>query len=390
MTEDTILSKVISEVKYGKISFCKFLAINDTRRKNSHQCGIYIPNRSFEELFNVKLEQGSNLKISPVRISWQDNAFQTDCVFTYYGKAKDECRITNFGRSFPLLREDSVGDLFILVKNDDMEFSAWLLSTEDDIEEFLSVYGLGPTTVNSIIQHSDCTDSRLMDELQKYTASVSDEFPSVKDMSDTARCIYEKIYDHSENITMKPDAKLLSWIDTEYALFSQIENNLHGTQVSRGFSSMDDFLETAKSIMNRRKSRAGKALENHLEALFRGNELAFETQIITEEKKRPDFIFPSAAAYHSVAFPSSKLIMLAAKTTCKDRWRQILNEADRIDKKYLCTLQQGISSDQLHEMETNKVVLVVPKSYITAYPPEYRDKIMDIKTFIAYVKEKQN
>lgn len=50
-------------------------------------------------------------------------------------------------------------------------------------------------------------------------------------------------------------------------------------------------------------------------------------------------------------FPANKLVFLGAKTTCKDRWRQVLNEADRIETKYLFTLQQGISKNQLREMK---------------------------------------
>ena len=64
-------------------------------------------------------------------------------------------------------------------------------------------------------------------------------------------------------------------------------------------------------------------------------------------------------------FTIDKLCTLAVKTTCKDCWRQILNEADRLRdvNKYLCTLQQGICSAQMDEMQEEKVVLVVPKPY---------------------------
>ena len=50
-----------------------------------------------------------------------------------------------------------------------------------------------------------------------------------------------------------------------------------------------------------------------------------------------------------MSFAIDKLCTLAAKTTCKDRWRQILSEADRLrdENKYLCTMQQGISSAQM-------------------------------------------
>ncbi len=138
-------------------------------------------------------------------------------------------------------------------------------------------------------------------------------------------------------------------------------------------------------------SRAGKSLEHHLAALFDGNAVAYESQVVTEGNKTPDFIFPSGAAYHNPAFVTGKLTSLAAKTTCKDRWRQILNEADRLrdETKFLCTLQQGISSKQMEEMSAEKVTLVVPNDYIDTYPREWRDQIWSLKKFIDYVREKE-
>lgn len=80
---------------------------------------------------------------------------------------------------------------------------------------------------------------------------------------------------------------------------------------------------------------------------------------------------------------------MGAKTTCKDRWRQILNEADRIQVKHLFTLQQGISPRQLEEMKAENVTLVVPQKYINTYPTENREDIWNLKRFIEYVKEKE-
>ena len=109
------------------------------------------------------------------------------------------------------------------------------------------------------------------------------------------------------------------------------------------FPSIDAFVSMANEVLNRRKSRAGKSLEHHLADIFTQNSLLFEEQVITEEKKKPDFVFPSGECYHNMAFPGDLLTVLGAKTTCKDRWRQVLNEADRVDDNCLFTLQQGVS-----------------------------------------------
>ena len=90
-----------------------------------------------------------------------------------------------------------------------------------------------------------------------------------------------------------------------------------------------------------------------------------------------------------MTFSVENLCTLAAKTTCKDRWRQILNEADRLrdENKYLCTMQQGISSAQMDEMQAEKVILVVPSAYIKTYPKEKQPRIWTVGKFVDYVKE---
>ena len=75
--------------------------------------------------------------------------------------------------------------------------------------------------------------------------------------------------------------------------------------------------------------------------------------------------------------------MLGAKTTVKDRWRQILNEARRIEKKHLLTLQEGVSTEQFREMQDEGVTLVVPKPLHKHYPDAVRPKLVSLTDFIA-------
>jgi len=82
--------------------------------------------------------------------------------------------------------------------------------------------------------------------------------------------------------------------------------------------------------------------------------------------------------------------MLAAKTCCKDRWRQIVNEANRIQTKHLFTLQEGISANQIAEMTSENVALVVPKPNITSFPTNCRSDILYLESFIDLIKESQS
>ena len=385
---ESLVQLAIRSVRAGGPAFCKFLTANDTGLTGAHQSGIYIPKPAVSLIFDGRYEWGENHKRS-AKIRWQ-NDFETESSFTYYGSgSRNEYRITRFGRSFDLFRPENTGALVVLVKKAEEDYEGWVLETEDEINEFLDYFGMSPTDTNQLIQPAG-PDSAQQEELKmdRFIQSLGDEFPKAYDMSAAARDIYNTVYDHVEYITERPDAELISWNTMEYRLFRRIEEVRYGDRIRSGFSSMQEFVDVANSVLNRRKSRAGKSLEFHLEAIFQGNDLRYEPQVVTEERKRPDFVFPGGTAYHDSSYPADRLVVLGAKTTCKDRWRQVLSEADRVDTKYLCTLQQGISPQQLHEMQSEQVVLVVPKSYIKLYPKEYQGSILSLAKFIGMVKEK--
>lgn len=132
-------------------------------------------------------------------------------------------------------------------------------------------------------------------------------------------------------------------------MFRRLERRIVADRLTSGFmnganADVDGFLSFSLSVQNRRKSRAGRALENHLEALFAANGLRFARGAQTENHNRPDFLFPGQAEYRDPGFPSSQLTMLGAKSTLKDRWRQVLSEAERIETKHLLTLVPSIPS----------------------------------------------
>jgi type II restriction enzyme len=380
--------KAIEAVNSGEIAYCKFLSANDTGDTGAHQAGIYIAKNAVSILFDKAGKKGEN-KEKFVKIRWQDD-FSTDSRFIYYGKGtRNEYRITRFDRGFPYLRTEHTGDLFVLVKQTKEDYSGYVLETEDEINEFLNAFGMSPADTGTIIQRSDITsETKINLAMMQFIETLTSDFPTSEEMSTTARKIYNTVYDHQENIILNPDKELISWVEMEYSLFRKIEYVRYSDQISKGFNSVDQFIEVANAVLNRRKSRAGKSLEHHLAAVFDGNSMKYVPQPTTEGNKRPDFLFPSSEAYHSSSYPSDKLVFLGAKTTCKDRWRQVINEANRIKVKHLFTLQQGISSQQLEEMEASQVILVVPEPYIGTYPREKRDTIWTLRKFVEYTKEK--
>ena len=185
---------------------------------------------------------------------------------------------------------------------------------------------------------------------------------------------------------MDADEKLINWVTTEYQIYRLIENKIYQPFIDAGHHSLDEILEFSLSVLNSRKSRAGKSLEYHLAAIFDEQQIPYSHGEVTEGHSRPDFIFPGITAYRNNRFDSGHLVFLGSKTTCKDRWRQILAEAERINRKHLFTLQQGISSNQLGEMEREHVTLVVPRENLNSFPEPWRSKLMTLGSFIQYVK----
>lgn len=380
-------NQAIQSVLSSKQAFCKFLTANDSGATGAHQSGILISKSAGDMLFREKLEEQNILKRT-VEITWQ-NDFCTQSCFTYYN-SKKELRITKFGRGFPLLNPDQTGALFVFTKQSEDQYSGFFLETDDDIEQFLGAFGLSPTETNRLIDTGRiCAETYEEIAIQEFIDSLTVDFPLSDQMSAAARAIQDKVHNHVEFIRTNPDRKIIDWTNMEYALFRAVEHARYGETIARGFSSVEEFVTMANMVLNRRKSRAGKSLEHHLAAIFDGNGIHYAAQAVTEGNKKPDFLFPSQSAYRNADFPVDKLISLAAKTTCKDRWRQIINEADRLrDKpKYLCTLQQGISPAQMDEMQSENVILVVPQPYISTYPVDRRDRIWTLSKFVGYVKE---
>jgi hypothetical protein len=174
------------------------------------------------------------------------------------------------------------------------------------------------------------------------------------------------------------DAALIAWLDREELLFRALERHLIAGRLEGGFGDVDEFLKFSLSVQNRRKVRAGSALENHLEHVFRSIGIHYERTPVTEGKARPDFLFPGAAAYHDQSFPVDDLTVLGVKTSCKDRWRQVLAEADRVPEKHLLTLEPAITPSQTAEMQQKNLRLVVPAEIHATYLPEQRNWLLTL------------
>ncbi|MBR4511334.1 MAG: restriction endonuclease [Bacteroidales bacterium] len=385
-----ILNSAVRSIRQSKAAWCRFITGNDTGTTGSHQAGFYVPKCASELLFDELGRKGEN-KEKTVQIKWQDD-FTTESCMKYYGQGtRNEYRITRFGRDFPFLQDDNVGDLLIIAKFTEEDYVGYVLSSDEDIDEFFATFNLPPDETNQLIDVSGIVmpDDKITQLLQEFVNRFSN-FPETKTMAVGARDCFNQAYNIADTeLISSPDEILLNWVDTEYRLFRLMEEKVYAEKMTKPFGSIGAFMQMANEVLNRRKSRAGKSLEHHLADIFTHNKLVFEEQTVTEDNKKPDFLFPNSECYHNLQFPADDLIVLGAKTTCKDRWRQVLTEANRVDVKFLFTLQQGISKNQLREMQDSQLKLVVPRKYIDSFPKEFQSDISDLQGFIQHVKKKQ-
>lgn len=225
------------------------------------------------------------------------------------------------------------------------------------------------------------SDDRLLEKMQRL---FGEKFPTADKFS---RFVRKELTDvRAED---DADKALTEWMEREEFAFRVFERALVGEVIKKGFKNVDDFVASSLSVQNRRKARAGLAFENHLAEVFRSYGLVFERGALLENKAKPDFIFPGKKQYDNTDFPISLLTLLGAKTTCKDRWRQVLAEGQRFTERNLVTIEPAISANQLAEMRAKHLQLVIPTSLHGTYPPAERSHIIKVSDFIAEVLKRQ-
>ncbi len=385
--------------------FAKRLSGNDTLTNGSHQAGPYIPKEFLFHIFPMinrtdvknpdhwfKLTVDSHLDERDVRVIYYNSK-------RHEGKrnGRDETRLTNFGgKVSPLLDPESTGVLAIFafipdVNGHVMRCHVWVCRQAE--EEAIAEERLGPVDPGHFtawlpgwtrsLQRLTSQQTSCHLERHEIPQSWLIRFPSGAE-------IVRKTVELRGEAGLTADQRLMRRRECEFEIFRCVEEAIELPAIRKGFSTLDEFIEHAQTVLQRRKARSGRSLELHTREILIEEQLGEGTDFVhgaqSENGKRPDFLFPSAAAYHDPAFPVTQLRMLAAKTTCRDRWRQILNEADRIPVKHLLTLQEGVSESQFREMEQAKVQLVVPKPLIERFPKTVRSRIQTLESFIADIR----
>jgi hypothetical protein len=377
--------------------YVKYLAGNDTLLTKAHQAGPYLPKVL---VFGVFPSLGDPNKDNP-RISipavidshrlearpsviWYNNRLR--------GGTRNECHFTGWGGSAsPILDPDNTGALcifafFRVVGRDADICRIWIC--RDLQEEQVAIERIGPVEpgvgvvyqagihdgIDRHIQRLRDTPCRIPRESIPHEWLVN--FPEAREIVD------ESIRRTPSLARRVVDDRLLRRRECEFDIFRSIEEAVALPRITEGFATVDLFVDFANSLTNRRKSRSGTSLELQTRAIFQEESLSFSYDEESEEGKRPDFLFPSSDAYRDSSIPAAHLRMLAVKTTCKDRWRQVIDEASRLPEKFLLTLQQGVSLTQYAQMRMAGIWLVVPAPIQKMFHDSIKPELITLERFI--------
>lgn len=380
------------------------------------------PDQSHQHEFNgvkplKKLLGEVKLKDCPTKFIWlgeENEGVSDDSTVTWYDSRENHATRSEYRlyfRSNPVMELASTGDLLIVARRPSGEIMIIVVSAGSTVEnQLLWLFGV-PVQIGTGFEYREFEDDEdtevgfaaryILDEL-----GIEIEEPEAERMDallERFNGIFPKTAIFADFVRESlpevspldgPDAALLAWMEQEEKLFRRMERHVVSDRLKAGFcdadgSDVDGFIKFSLSVQNRRKSRAGYAFENHLEQVFKICGVTYDSQAVTENNSKPDFLFPGADEYHNSNFPASKLTMLGVKSTCKDRWRQVLSEASRIPEKHLITLEPGISQNQTSEMEANHLQLILPRGLHGTYRENQQKWLLDLDGFITLVKERE-
>ena len=396
----------------------------DPGRSNQHEFngvsqlkeifGLQPEKRRFDATFLYFCDHADEPDIDHGQLSWYDARYpgpvQSRDKQRIGGKARTEHRLYfSSNKTTHLMAE---GDLLVITKRPDNRILVIITEKDSDMEgQIRWLFSLPEPRMHLSLRAALDNEqdrlgfaSRVVLEaigievevdgstwLEMMLSRYGVEFPDTMTFSCFAQETLKEIT--VSDIIQNPDAVLLSWFEREEILFRTFEKHFLGERLQQGFdgeNAIESFESLSMQIMNRRKVRAGRALENHLERIFQENDIRYTRGGKTEKYAKPDFIFPGIAEYHSKEFPVTSLSMLGVKTTCKDRWRQITAEAEKIKHKHLLTLEPAISAHQTQEMLYRNVHLVVPAEIHKSYSEVQRHYIICLKDFLMLIKKIQS
>lgn len=366
-------------------------------RENGHQNGVYIPHDIresglFPPLQNINAKK-PHIFESLLPTLWPATGETKKSKLKHYSNKGPEMHLTGVPRDeFSGLTPASllIGGVLHEPINDICHWFMTLDSASLEAELLESLFDLGADFHYGLFDPADAfkvqkdETEQLIDDLaaalksgslDAFIANVS-KMPAPETLAADAQRAY---IEQNDLLSLDPysilnpgDAIMKISRDIEYTLYKRAEKRHRAAEVIRivteggtdlvasivrSFPALDAMFLSASQ---QRKSRAGRSFEQHIARLLRDGRILFEEQVVTGGR-RPDFVLPSLVVLTSVKRTFEEAIVLSAKTTLRERWKQVTLEKLNC-ALFLATVDDRVSPDAIDGMKTQGIHLVVPES----------------------------
>lgn len=429
--ENDSIEDIESALQGADCVYIKKLSLNDwqwSENPQAHQGGLYVPHSDRDSGFFPHLSEKARPSGGmPIHEAWFDVIWPQaggeikKARLVHYTSKGEETHLTNVVKG--PFRAISPASLLLIARrisqDADAVFTAVVADSASTAAEYLHDFFSLPSDFHSgffepaAIRRA--TKQRTLSFLEQAIAAwktdkLSDfakgitSLPSPKDLASLAQEQYLK--EHSlQNLNPfeleRPgDSIMRISRDIELRLFKEYElqsRSLELIKVILGFENskmtveralvaiIDEFPQIDRILLSaaqQRKSRAGKSFELHIERLLKDGGIPHEVQVVIESKKRPDFVLPTYKTYRNPDRSKKEALVLSAKTTLRERWKQVHAEIRNCDL-YLATVDENITDSAIDDMADSGIYLVVPETLKDSDTTLYRKKsnVLSFKEF---------
>lgn len=325
-----------------------------------------------------------------------DDPTVESCGYSMYDSREDQPRPAEYRLYFgstELQKNAMPGDILIIVRPDDgVDLKALILPQDSEtgraVAAMLRAEGIEIEArfheITTVVRASDL-GALLLGVRKQVNVPDAESFiagadrglidhaiavgtlPSTRAMAEEAGRIVRSL--RAGELT--PDDQIHWSLEAETALFQHIEAHVGQKWLddlaAAGRISFSDAATLVMRQLQSRKSRRGQSLQNHFRSVLDVHRIPYGAQCRTERDERPDFLIPGCSQYSDPAFPGGALRMVACKSKIRERWRQILEEADRIPEKYLLTLDPALTDDTVTKMLGSRLQVFLPAQVIRTH-----------------------
>jgi len=389
--------------------------------ENGHQNGVYIPRSIRESNFFPQLKNVNPSKPhifeAQFKTLWPETGEIKNSSLKHYSNKGTEMHFTGVPKDeFAGLTPASllIGGI---LREPEGDVSHWFMVVDSALEEvelIEAMFELGADFHYGLFNPADALKiqkdetEQLIDELSHalktgalaaFIASAS-KMPAPAILAAEAQDVFLQ-QNHLGNLSpyemeTPGDAIMKISRDIEYSLYKRAERRYRAAEVIRivtsggqdivssvvrGFPDLD---ATFLSASQHRKSRAGRSFEQHIARLLCDGRIAFEEQAVTGGR-RPDFVLPSLVVLKAEERTFEEAMVLSAKTTLRERWKQLAMEKFNC-ALFLATVDDRVSADAIDDMSRQSIHLVVPESLKKSNETCYKGKT-NVITFREFFDE---